>query len=51
LEITGCTIRDIATRATVRAAMQATPVSMLLILEAASAEQHKRGRTPGAEDA
>jgi SpoVK/Ycf46/Vps4 family AAA+-type ATPase len=51
LEITGGTIRDIATRAALRAAAQATPITMPLILEAASAELRKLGRILDAEDA
>jgi hypothetical protein len=51
LEITGGTIRDIATRAALRAAAQATPITMPLILEIAAAEVQKLGPTPDAEDA
>jgi SpoVK/Ycf46/Vps4 family AAA+-type ATPase len=51
LEITGGTIRDIATRAALRAAAQATPITMPLILEAAAAELRKLGGTPDAKDA
>jgi SpoVK/Ycf46/Vps4 family AAA+-type ATPase len=51
LEITGGTIRGIATRAALRAAAQATPITMPLILEAAAAELSKRGKASDAEDA
>ena len=51
MDLTGGTIRDIATRAACHAAAQATPITMPLILEAAAAELRKLGRTPGAEHA
>ena len=51
LKVTGGTIRDIATRAAIRAAAQATPITMPLVLEAAAAELRKRGKASDAEDA